>query len=101
MNKTVDYEELDCVIDAHGQNPSAIISILQSIQERHRYLPREVFPYLSKQLGISEAKIYSVATFYENFSLEPKAYLRRLILYAGDGCMPWCLRPCAGAHRQR
>lgn len=72
MNGIVNYEELDCVIDAHGRSPSAIIAILQSIQERHRYLPREVFGYLSKQLGISEAKIYSVATFYENFSLEPK-----------------------------
>lgn len=72
MSKVVDYEELDSVIAAHGRSKSAIIAILQSIQEKHRYLPREVFPYLSKQLGISEARIYSVATFYENFSLEPK-----------------------------
>ena len=32
----------------------------------------EVFPYLADKLGISEAKIYGVATFYENFSLEQK-----------------------------
>ena len=30
------------------------------------------FPYLSKELGMTTANIYSVATFYENFSLEPK-----------------------------
>lgn len=31
-----------------------------------------MFSYLSEKLGMSRAKIYSVATFYENFSLEPK-----------------------------
>ncbi|MDL2207981.1 NAD(P)H-dependent oxidoreductase subunit E, partial [Desulfovibrio sp. OttesenSCG-928-M16] len=30
------------------------------------------FPYLSRAIAVSEARIYSVATFYENFSLEPK-----------------------------
>ena len=28
--------------------------------------------YIAKKLKLSEAKIYGVATFYENFSLEPK-----------------------------
>ena len=28
--------------------------------------------YVAKKLGISEAKAYGVATFYENFSFEPK-----------------------------
>ena len=42
------------------------------MQETYRYLPREIFPYLSKELGMTTANIYSVATFYENFSLEPK-----------------------------
>ena len=31
-----------------------------------------MFPYLSERMGLSEAHIYGVATFYENFSLEPK-----------------------------
>ncbi|HWR23916.1 MAG TPA: NAD(P)H-dependent oxidoreductase subunit E [Feifaniaceae bacterium] len=82
MNPTVNYEELDRVIDAHGRSPSAIIAILQSVQETYRYLPRGVFPYLSKRLGVSEAKIYSVATFYENFSLEPKG---KFVIKVCDG----------------
>ena len=53
-------------------NKQAIIAILQEIQEHYHYLPREAFPYLAKKLAMSEARIYSVATFYENFSLEPK-----------------------------
>ena len=52
--------------------PESIIPILQETQAKYRYLPKEIFPYLSDKLGLSTAKIYSVATFYENFSLEPK-----------------------------
>lgn len=72
MNESFDFKVIDKIIDELGCKQSAIIAILQSIQEHYRYLPKEVFPYLSRKLGISEAKIYSVATFYENFSLEPK-----------------------------
>ncbi|WMJ87182.1 NADH-quinone oxidoreductase subunit NuoE family protein [Anaerocolumna sp. MB42-C2] len=72
MNETFDYKVIDGIIDELGSKQSAIIAILQNIQEHYRYLPKEVFPYLSEKLGISQAKIYSVATFYENFSLQPK-----------------------------
>ena len=72
MNETFDFAVVDDIIDNLGCKQSAIIAILQNIQEHYRYLPGEVFPYLSKRLNISQAKIYSVATFYENFSLEPK-----------------------------
>ena len=34
---------------------------------------------MAEKIGISEAQIYSVATFYENFSLEPKgAYVIKI-----------------------
>lgn len=72
MNEIFDFKEVDGIIDEIGCKPSAIIAILQSIQEHYRYLPKEIFPYLSVKIGISQAKIYSIATFYENFSLKPK-----------------------------
>ncbi len=71
MTQTVDYTLVDGIIDDIGCSSKNVIAILQSLQESYRYLPREVFPHLAKKLGISEAGIYSVATFYENFSLEP------------------------------
>ena len=45
---------------------------MQDIQKEYRYLPEAALCYVAKKLNISEAKIYGVATFYENFSLEPK-----------------------------
>ena len=67
-----DYTAVDAALKRHGTKAQAVIAVLQDVQEYFRYLPREVFPYLSREMGLSEAGIYSVATFYENFSLEPK-----------------------------
>ena len=72
MQPTFDYSAVDDILSLYGKKESNIIAILQDVQERYHYLPREVFPYLSGALGVSEARLYSVATFYENFSLEAK-----------------------------
>ena len=67
-----DYTVLDKAIDKYGREEKALIAVLQDAQEHYRYLPKEIFPYLSEKLGVSEAKIFGVASFYENFSLEEK-----------------------------
>lgn len=72
MDSQFDFSVVDKIIDGYGKNKQSIIAILQDVQEHYHYLPREVFPYLAKELNMSEARIFSVATFYENFSLEPK-----------------------------
>ena len=68
----IDVKLLDQIITEYGTEESAIISILQAVQEKYRYIPRESFSYIAKKLGIGKTRLYSVATFYENFSLEPK-----------------------------
>ncbi|MBP1763467.1 MAG: uptake hydrogenase [Firmicutes bacterium] len=72
MQGKFDCSEIDAILQDHAYQANQIIPILQETQAKYRYLPREVFPYLSAKLGMSTAKIYSIATFYENFSLEPK-----------------------------
>lgn len=72
MSEPFDFAVVDGILAELGEDPSSIIAIFQHIQEYYRYLPRPVFPYLSQRLGIPEARMYSVATFYENFALEPK-----------------------------
>lgn len=66
------YQQADKIIGHYGKNPASLISIMQEIQETYRYLPRELLTYVAKEIGITEAKAFSVATFYENFSFEPK-----------------------------
>ncbi len=66
------YEKADVIIGEHGADPSALIPIIQDIQSEYRYLPPELLSYVAEKIGITEAKAYGVATFYENFSFEPK-----------------------------
>lgn len=73
-NTTFDYSAADRILKRHDSKSSAIIVILQEIQEHYHYLPEEIFPHLAKAINVSEARLYSVATFYENFSLKPKGH---------------------------
>lgn len=66
------YDKADEIIEMHGASQASLISIIQDIQSEYRYLPPELLSYVAKKIGITEAKAYSVATFYENFSFEPK-----------------------------
>lgn len=73
---------VDRVLQAHDHRKSALIAVLQDIQQEYKYLPADVLLYVSRAMDITPSKIYSVATFYENFSLEPKG---RYIIKICDG----------------
>lgn len=73
---------LDEILASHNYNQTAVIAIMQDIQKVYRYLPEEMLCYIAKELHLSEAKVYGVATFYENFSLEPKG---RYLIKVCDG----------------
>jgi NADH-quinone oxidoreductase subunit E len=48
-----------------------LIPILQKIQAAYGYLPPSVLTAMSDRTGIAASRIYGVATFYEQFHLEP------------------------------
>ena len=49
-----------------------LISLLGEIQDRYHYLPRSSLVLLSETLNVPLSQIYSVATFYNAFSLKPR-----------------------------
>jgi len=63
--------ELADVFRSFG-NGAPLIHVLEEIQEKYRYLPEEALILVSDRLGIPLSRIYSVATFYHAFSLEPR-----------------------------
>ena len=65
------YRKIDAIVENLKDN-KPIVAILQDVQEEYRYIPREAFDYLAEKLDVSLAKLFSIATFYENFSLTPK-----------------------------
>ncbi|MEE1218429.1 MAG: NAD(P)H-dependent oxidoreductase subunit E [Ruminococcus sp.] len=70
--KNEEILKLDEILQIHNYNPTLVIAIMQDIQKEYHYLPKESLTYIAEKLGLPEAKIYGVATFYENFSLDPK-----------------------------
>ena len=73
------------IIDAYECKQSNLIAILQEIQAEYNYLSEEALTLVAEKLGVSTAKVYSVATFYENFSLEAKG--KHIIkVCAGTAC---------------
>ena len=66
------YKKTDEIIEHYGRKAASLIPIMQDIQGVYRYLPGELLTYVADQIGVTEAKAFSVATFYENFSFEAK-----------------------------
>ena len=65
--------KLDEIINSYESKKSNLIAILQKVQEVYRYLPEEALIYIGTKIeGLSPATVYGVATFYAQFSLEPK-----------------------------
>ena len=60
------------IIDTHGRDPAALIAILQDVQAENSYLSQENLELIAKELNVAISKVYGVATFFENFSLEAK-----------------------------
>ena len=50
----------------------SLIPILQQIQDAYGYLPAEILSEVSKHTGLHTNHMYGVATFYEQFHLEPR-----------------------------
>lgn len=69
----VDFKKIDEIIQSYGAKKSNLIAILQKVQETFRYLPEDAMTYIGTKIeGLSPATVYGVATFYAQFSLEPK-----------------------------
>jgi NADH-quinone oxidoreductase subunit E len=76
------FEQVCQILDKHHRDPAKLIPILQDVQKVYRYLPEEVQAYIATGLGLSPAKVYGVASFYANFSLEPKG---KYVVHVCDG----------------
>ena len=73
MSVNVDYNltELTKVLDPYKGSQEELISVLQDVQERFGYLPKEAMFEVSKFLRIPESRVYAVASFYAQFRFTP------------------------------
>ena len=87
LPRVEDAELLDRVIAEQAGRPGSLLSILEKLQEqhRHKYLPIEALEYVAARTGVPEAQVYSVATFYALFNLEPQG-LHTVSICRGTAC---------------
>ena len=73
MSTNVDYTrtELFHVLDAYDGSEEELISILQDVQDRFGYLPKDAMLQVSRFLSIPESRVYAVASFYTQFRFKP------------------------------
>jgi NADH-quinone oxidoreductase subunit E len=67
-----DLRIVDEVIAKHEYRKSALLQILLDVQTQLRWLPRHVLRWVSTRLNVPLTRTYSIATFYEAFSLTPR-----------------------------
>ncbi len=71
--RRISTTKLDEILQSYDYKKSNLIAILQKVQEEYRYLPEEALIYIGTKIeGLSPATVFGVATFYAQFSLEPK-----------------------------
>jgi len=65
---------IDQVISRQSGRPGELLGILEAVQERnpHKFLPPETLQYIANKLDIPLSRLYSVATFYALFNLDPQ-----------------------------
>lgn len=66
------YVQLQQAIERHKGEPGALMPVLQEAQSIFGYVPMDVQGIIADGLGTTLAEVYGVATFYAQFSLEPK-----------------------------
>ena len=72
-NGKISTSKLDSILEQYEYKKSNLIAILQKVQEVYRYLPEDAMIYIGTKIeGLSPATVFGVATFYAQFSLEPK-----------------------------
>ena len=71
VNQKVKLETKE-ILEKYPKERSQLIGILNDIQERYGYIPKQAQMVISEELSIPMAEIYGVITFYSRFTLEPK-----------------------------
>ncbi len=65
-------DETKEILKNYPKEKDKLIAILNDIQERFGYIPKQAQEEVSEYLSIPMAQIYGVITFYSRFTLSPK-----------------------------
>lgn len=75
-------QELSAVLDAYPRDSRHTLAMMQDMQRKFGYVPREGLEAMSEHLGRPMSALFSMATFYKALSLTPRG---RHIIKICDG----------------
>jgi NADH:ubiquinone oxidoreductase subunit E len=79
------YAKLQQVIAEHKDQKGPLMPVMQAAQEIFGYLPLKVQNTIADAFKIPLTEVYGVATFYSQFTLEPKG-LHTISVCLGTAC---------------
>ena len=65
-------DRLQEIMEGWNRDRSYLIEMLQDVQEHYRYVPHEAATRMSRELDVPLSRIFHIATFYKEFTLEPR-----------------------------
>ncbi len=65
-------EKVEKLIESYISKKEQLISLLQDVQAEFNYIPQDVIIRISQRLEIPLSQVFSVATFFQAFSLKPR-----------------------------
>ena len=70
--QSVSKSDLTRIIESYPKEKRYSLAIMQDIQRKFGFIPKEAFEILALYLNVKIANLYSMATFYKALSLKPK-----------------------------
>ncbi len=68
-----DVSEIEHLLNGRKDgDDGSLMAVLEEVQAQYRYLPKDALILISERMGVPLSQTYSVATFYNAFSLKPK-----------------------------
>ncbi len=71
LEAKVEFEDVLSWIKRIGSDSSSTVPLLQAVQSKYGYLPREAMDMIIQNTDITGSQVYGVATFYSQFRLKP------------------------------
>jgi formate dehydrogenase subunit gamma len=68
---TPEQARIRAVVQQHRDDPGALLPILHALCESFGYVEAEAMAIVAEELNLSQAEVYGVVTFYNDFRTEP------------------------------
>lgn len=81
-------EKLLEIIEKHSEEKGALLNLLLEVQEEYNYLPKDVLTEISSTMDIPLSRLYSMASFFKDFSLTPRGK-HTIHICTGTACQVW------------